>query len=148
MYIDIYSVACRYLRRHRCPPSPGDAQDRPESHVSHAVLSQIRLDQLSPVLLAYDWCPNPQTRIWQLCVPTTIWNVHRRATWVNHSNICYYLKPVNAPGCRLRMEKAPMFFNAGSSTALTARRIYIHMYTYLNNYMYIFEIQLRYVIDS
>ena len=53
------------------------------------------------------------------------------------------LKPANAPGCLLRMEKAPMFFNAGSSTALTARRIYIHMYTYLNNYMYIFEIQLR-----
>ena len=52
------------------------------------------------------------------------------------------LKLVNAPGCRLRMEKAAMSFNAGSSTALTTRRIYIHMYTYLNNYMYIFEIQL------
>ena len=41
-----------------------------------------------------------------------------------------------------------MSFNAGSSTALTARRIYIHMYTYLNNYMYIFEIQLRQQIPT
>ena len=40
------------------------------------------------------------------------------------------LKPANAPGCLLRMEKAPMFFNAGSSTALTARRIYLDMYSF------------------
>ena len=48
------------------------------------------------------------------------------------------LKPANAPGCLLRMEKAPMFFNAGSSTALTARRIYLDMYSYTNKYIYIY----------
>ena len=31
-----------------------------------------------------------------------------------------------------------MFFNAGSSTALTARRIYLDMYSYTNKYIYIY----------